>query len=355
MLFDIYIFRNFLLAFLSVNLVSVLLVTLYALLEFILGFKEKSVKIAVEYFLNFLPLGFYYLSFITGGISLVVFLKRIIDKKIDLTVQSFGISPLRFSFSVFLFFFLLSLIFLLGNQYIFPKLLGNLWYIEKHYKKKQKISGIIKNFWFLKEDRYRTYYYVGNLNLSDGILIDMVAVKVEKSTLTPLEELKVFTGLWKRDEIIVYSGEVYDLIKGDKKILNFKKVKIGINLKDVELFSTKIDFLTLKDLLILYAKSKAVGLNADTYGGELLFRVLFSFFPFFVSLLTFHLFFMWRDLKKVSAGMVLGLMILWLIILSPKLITQKANQPLYFSLIPISFLVILSLKGIYNLGKGFRV
>ncbi|GAB6065531.1 LptF/LptG family permease [Aquifex pyrophilus] len=355
MLFDLYLFRNFFLVFLSVNLVSVLLVSLYGLLEFILGFKEKSINVALQYFFNLLPLGFYYLSFITSGISSVVFLKRIVEKKIDLTVQSFGISPLRFSLSVLLFFLFLSSIFLLGNQYLFPKLLGNLWYIEKHYKKKQRIAGVIKDFWFLKEGEYRTYYYIGSLNLSDGVLIDSVAIKVERRSLTPVEEIKVFTGLWKGDEIIVYSGEVYNLIKGERKILSFERVRIGIHLKEVELFSTKIDFLTLKDLFILYAKSKAVGLNADTYGGELTFRVLFSFLPSFVSLLAFYLFFRWRDIRKVSGGMVIGLFLLWGIVLSPKLITQKANQPLYFSLLPVGILVILSLKGIHNLRKGFRV
>ncbi|RUM32485.1 MAG: hypothetical protein DSY42_00880 [Aquifex sp.] len=356
MLFDRYTLLNFLTVFTAVSFVSVILVSTYALLDFLLGFKEKNFKIALEYFFNLLPLGFYYLSFIILSIAIILFLKRIFEKKIDLTLQSFMISPLRFSAPLLTFSLFLSFIFILGNQFLFPKLIGNLWYIEKTFKKKQRIGGVIKNFWFLKEGKnFKSYYYIENLNLSDGTLFNLYSIKVNKSSLNPVEILKVFTGKWEDDNLFAINGEFYNFLEGKRKFLYNKRIDLGLTLKDVQLFAEKIDFLSLKDLLELSAKSRKFGLNAEIYLGELIFRILFSLLPFFISLFTLYLYFRFRELKKVVLPFIFAVISLWGIVLFPKILTQKANQPANLSLIPIILLVFLTLKGIHNLSKGFRI
>lgn len=356
MLLDRYLLSRFLGIFLNVSFVSVLLVSLYALLDFLVGFKEKRTDVALSYFLNILPLGFYYISFITLSISLILFLRKVFEKKMELTVQSFGISPLRFSLPVLLFSVFLSSTFLLGNEYAFPKLLGNLWFIEKNYKKKQEVKGFIKNFWFIKkENEVKTYYHVGNLNLSDGSLFNFYAMKVERKNLNPLEVLKVFSGVWKDKEIFIRSGEIYDFEKGKREKVFNKTFKLGLSIKEVELFSEKIDFLSLSEIFFLMQKSKKVGLNVDVYTGELFYRVMFSLSPVFISIFSLYLFFKHKVLSQVIPRFLVFIVILWLVILSPKILPQKANQPVLYSLIPIFLLILYSLKGVYDLRKGFRV
>jgi len=356
MLFDRYILVRFLGIFINVSFVSVLLISLYALLDFLIGFKEKKWDVALSYFLTILPLGFYYVSFITLSISLITFLRRIFEKKIELTVQSFGISPFRFSLPLLAFSILLSFTFLLGNEYAFPKLLGKLWLIEKNYKKKQEVKGFIKDFWFVKKEKeFKTYYNVGNLNLSNGDLFNFFALKVERENLNPVEVLKVFSGVWKSKELLVRTGEVYNFKKGKRERIFNRRFYLGLSIKELQLFSEKIDFLSLSELFFLAQKSKKVGLNADVYTGELFFRVLFSVSPLFISLFIIYLFFKYKTLSQVVPRFLIFLVTLWLIILSPKLITQKANQPAWYSLFPVFFLLLYSLKGVHNLRKGFRV
>ncbi|NPA32655.1 MAG: hypothetical protein GXO04_03410, partial [Aquificae bacterium] len=87
MLLDRYILRSYLVVFLLTAGVSVLLVSLYTLLDFLLGFKQREVSVALEYFFLLLPVGFYYLSFGIVSVSLFVFMRRVTEKKIDLTAQ----------------------------------------------------------------------------------------------------------------------------------------------------------------------------------------------------------------------------------------------------------------------------
>ncbi|RUM28585.1 MAG: hypothetical protein DSY32_04155, partial [Aquifex sp.] len=292
MLFDRYLLSRFLGIFLNVSLVSVFLVSLYALLDFLIGFKEKKPEVALSYFLNILPLGFYYISFITLSISLIIFLRKVFEKKIELTAESFGISPFRFSLPLLLFSLFLSFTFLLGNEYAFPKLLGNLWFIEKNYKKKQEVKGFIKNFWFVKKEKaFKTYYHVGNLNLSDGSLFNFYALKVERKSLNPAQILKVYSGVWRGKEIFIRNGEVYDFVKEKREKIFNRFFKLGLSVKEVELFSEKIDFLSLSELFFLAQKSKKVGLNADVYAGEFLYRVMFSLSPVFIFLFSLYFFF----------------------------------------------------------------
>ncbi len=159
MLFDRFILINFLWIFLSVSAVGIILVSLYVLADFLVGFKTKTLGIGISYFLNLLPLGFYYISPLIFSVAIFLFLKRIIDRKIDLIVQSFTVSPLRLSAPVLLFSLFISLLFLLGNQFIFPKNARNLWFIEKRFKKKQNVEGIVRNFWFLRKEKESNFYY----------------------------------------------------------------------------------------------------------------------------------------------------------------------------------------------------
>ncbi|MGC8852886.1 MAG: LptF/LptG family permease, partial [Hydrogenobacter sp.] len=86
--------------FLVVNAVLLSIVSSYAMMELLFLFKEKSIDVAWSYLVNLIPVAFFYLLPLSSVITMMILLNYIFSKKIDLIVQSFGISPLKFFSSV---------------------------------------------------------------------------------------------------------------------------------------------------------------------------------------------------------------------------------------------------------------
>ena len=354
MLFDRFILKSFLWIFLSVSVVGVFIVSLYALADFLVGFKVKQTRIALEYFLNLLPLGFYYISPLILSVALFVFLKRVIDRKIDLVAQSFTLSPFRFFLPILTFSLLLSLLFLIGNQYLFPKNAKQLRFIEKTYKKKQKVEGIVRNFWFLKKtDEGNKYYFVEYLDLSSKRFANFFFLSTER--LEPVEYIRAFAGTWLGTKVFIEKGFEYNFKREQGRTLESVSFEVGLEAKDLELFAETVDFLPLYDLYKLAEKGKYLGYNSDIYLGETLFRVNFSLLPIVLSLFIFYLFVKTRNLKKALIVFLIFLPIIWVALMFPKVGTQKTNQPFLLTAIPSAIIYLIALKGIYNLRKGFRV
>ncbi len=355
MLFDRYILLNFLKLFLSVSIVVIFLASIYGFLDFFLSFKEKSLKVAVEYFISLIPLSFYYSSPLILSVSLTFFLKRLIDKKTDLIVQSFGLSPLRFSLPLILFSLFLSSFFILGNEFLFPKLLNNLKKIEKAYKKKEFKGEIIRNLWFLKETgSSKIYFYIENLDLSNSIFFNLLYIKVSKE-LEPYEYLKAKSGKWQGKRILVFSGRLFNFIKQKNESLIFKEINIQVSLEDVKLFSESIDFLSLSYLIKLSLKGKEFGFNSDIYLGEAIFRVFFSLTPLFLSVAVIYTYLKLRELKKTILANILLIPAMWIISIFPKVITQKAGESFYISFIPILLTIFAVIYATFSLKRGFKV
>ena len=354
MLFDRYILKSFLWVFLSVSFAGVFIVSLYALADFLVGFKVKDLNVAIQYFLYLLPLGFYYVSPLLISVALFLYLKRVIDRKTDLIIQSFGVAPLRFTLPIILFSLSLSLLFVLGNQFLFPKTAERLWFIEKTYKKKQKVEGIVRNFWFLKRgEGERRYYHVEYLDLSSKRFVNFFFLRTEK--FEPVEYIRAKRGSWLGTKLFIERGFKYNFREGKAKPLNYVSFDVGLDVKDLELFAEKIDFLSLYELYKLTEKGKLLGYNPDVYLGEILFRLNFSFLPFILSILIIYLLLNTRSVKKSLLMFLFLLPVIWVTLLYPKVGTQKANQPLLLTSLPSLIIYLLVLKGIHNLRKGFRV
>ncbi len=354
MLFDRFILKSFLWVFLSVSFAGVFIVSLYALADFLAGFKVKDLRIALEYFLYLLPIGFYYVSPLLFSVALFIFLKKITDKKIDLMVQSFGVSPLRFSLPILLFSLVISLLFILGNQFLFPRTAERLWFIEKTYKKKQKIEGMVRNFWFLKkENKVSRYYYIEYLDLSTNRFVNFFFLKIEN--FEPIEYLRAQSGVWSGKKLLIEKGFKYNFQKGKAEFLSSVNFDVDLDMQDLVLFAEKIDFLSLYELYILTEKGKLFGFNTNAYLGEILFRINFSSLSFVLSVLIIYLVLKTRSVKKSLLVFLLLLPVIWITLLYPKVGTQKANQPLLLTAVPSLIIYLFVLKGIHNLSKGFRV
>ncbi len=356
MLFDKYILKGFLWIFSSVSLVGAFLVSLYALTDFLIGFKVQNIEIGVKYFLYLLPLGFYYVSPLFFSIALFIFLRRLIERKIDLIIQSFRISPLRLASPLILFAVLVSAIFLLGNQFFFPQTAEQLWFIEKTYKKKQRDEGIVRNFWFLKKgEKNYVYYFVEYLDLSSKRFANLFYLNAEKKSYEPVEYLRATRGHWRGKNILVEEGFKYEFNTGNFILMKNTTFNIGLDVKDLELFSESVAFLTLYDLYRLIEKGKSWGYNPDIYLGEILFRINFSFLPFILSVIIIFFFLKTRSVKRTLSIFIVLLPIIWIVFILPKIGTQKVNQSAVFTAIPSFIVYLLVLKGIHDLRKGFRL
>ncbi|NPB06844.1 MAG: LptF/LptG family permease [Aquificae bacterium] len=356
MLFDRYFLLSFLKLFFTVSAVSVFLVSLYALLDFMLGFKEKDAWVGVKYFLLLIPLSFYYAGPALLALSLVLFLKRLVEKKVDLVVQSFALPPLRLALPLISFALLLSLLFLAGNQLLFPVLSSELWRLEKTYKKKQEAGGIVRNFWFLKEEKGRlSYYFVESLDLKRGTAFNFRRFRVSYPFMTPEELLKVESGLWRGERLLVLKGVRYDFTKGLREVLENRSLKTGLTARDVELFAERLEFLPLSYLYELFRKSKLVGASGEVYLGELLYRAAFSFLPFVLSVFLVKEFLKLRSLPKVLIKLAVLLPLLWSLALMPKLLAQKGAKSPLWALPPQAVVFLFLLKSFHDLRKGFRV
>ncbi|GEM_PF-1309185 len=355
-IFDRYVLINYLKILITVSVVAVGLTIIYSMTDLLLGFKVISWQIGLSYVFNLIPLGFYVLSSLLVNISLLILFRRIFVRNIDLTAQSFGISPLRFSLSLLSSILLLSFIFLLLNESIIPQLFRNVWYIEKTYKKKQEIGRIVEKLWFVKEtDKGRYYIFVGSLDTLNGRFTDLFML-VTSNEGRVLEIIEGFSGKWQENQIHVDIGSAYNFREGYfvEELRNFS-LGTEVGLREVSLFAEKMEHVRISSLFSLYLKGSKLGFDTDRYLSEILYRAGMSFLPFIVFIPLLSTLFSFR---KLGTGMLSFLMHLiggWIVVISPKLLADRAGLPPYYAFVGYVFLTFYLLKGINNLRKGFRL
>ncbi len=353
---DRYLSVNYLKVFLSVALASMSLILLYSLTDFLFGFKEKSLEVVVKYVAYLIPVGFYVLSSIVVNISLLILFRRLLSKKIDLTVQSFGISPLRFLAVLITGILSLSFLFLLLNESFLPSMFKKLWYVEKTFKKKQEIGRLVERFWFVKEtSRGKYFVYIGSLDVSKGRFADLFMLKTSSEGKV-LEVVEGRSGSWKGNVIKVDKGSAYNFKEGYfvRELSNFSLgVEIGVD--EIGLFAEKIEHVKASSLLNLYLKGTKLGLDTDRYLSEILYRGGMSMLPFLVALPLMRQLMKYRSMRVGSVSFVVYLLIGWLLVISPKLLAEKANLTPTYSLLAYGVYLLYLLKGVHDLRKGFRV
>ncbi len=355
-IFDRYLLLNFLKVFGVVSVVSVGLIVIYSLTDFFLGFKVTSLEVGVKYVLYLVPLGFYILSSLLVNISVLILFRRLFSRGTDLTAQSFGLSPLRFSAVLLVFVLSLSLLFLTANESFIPGLFKKLWYIEKTYKKKQEIGRLVERLWFVKETELGRYYvYVGSLEVSSGRFAGLFMLRVTPGGEV-YEVVEGRSGRWKGNVIHVDTGSAYNFHEGYfvRKLENFS-LGTEIGLSEVGIFAEKIQHVRSSSLINLYMKGGKLGLDTDRYLSEVLYRGGMSLLPLMIFIPLLRDLFRFRNLRAGMLSFFLHLVVGWMVSISPKLLMDKANLPPQYALVAyLLFLAYLS-KRVYDLGKGFRV
>lgn len=339
--------------FIVVNAILLGIVSSYALAQLLFLFKEKSANIAISYLLNLLPISFFYLLPFSSVIAMMILLKHIFSKKLDLIVQSFGVSPLRFFLNIILFLVFVSFFNLIMSFDVYPESNKNLYSIEKEFKKRQEIEDlIVRNAWFFKEEGgERIYINFQFVDIKDGNIAGVFLVRSNKSNI--LEVIQSDSGSWKGDIILLPIAKVWNIKEG-----NFVAKGISIKLFDIknaQPIGEKVEHISLHQLVLLYSLGKRVGLNYHLYLSEVIRRFLSSLSPIAIGITVMSYAIKRRSILAGFLSFVPAFFFYWFSFVLTRFFSESVSfNPLYglFAYIP---LVALSLKGLYYLGKGFRV
>ncbi len=354
--FDRYLALNFLKIFLTVTLVAVILIVMYSVTNLFIVIGVKDVGLLFDYVTHLIPLGFYILSPLTLNISLIILFKRLIARNVDLTAQSFGISPLRLVSVLILFTLGLSLSFVALNERFIPSLFKGVWKVERERKGKEREARLVHNLWLLKETRRgKNFIYIGSLDVSTGVFTNLyMSVVSKRGVFTEVVEGRA--GVWSGHEIKVREGSAYNFEEG-YYVRDLKNFSLGteINLKEVSLFAEKIMHVRMSSLLELYAKGSKIGLDTSRYMTEILHRIGMSFMSILVMIPLIRGTLKHRNLKITMVSFVIHTIVVWFVTSSPKLFAERANLSPHYAMIPYSLYLLYILKGVHDLRKGFRL
>ncbi len=337
----------------------IILFVLFGLLYFYLigevftVFKQKSIKIFLSYTFNLLPLVFFYISAFVSGLALILFLRRLIQKKMDLLTQSFGISPLSFSFSIIVFSLFLFLVNLIGSYELYAENQKRLYVIEKEYRKAKELEkGIIRNLWLLEEKNgEKGFYNFELIDLSTGSVYGFYYIKTTEGSIREL--IIAQKGFWKGENIELKEAKIKNLFTGDELI---KDITIHyVDISQIKPLAERPEHLSMKSLFILSLIGEKIGINQRYYLYEILRRVLTALLPIFITISVSWVCLRWRRLSFSLLGLIVLFSYHWLSLNIIKSFVENTNISLTLLSLIYAPLPTLSLKGLYDLGKGFRV
>ncbi|MDQ7039035.1 MAG: LptF/LptG family permease [Aquificota bacterium] len=355
-LFDRYMITQFLKILTAVAFVSSVLILVYSLAEFLMGFRVRDFEVGVRYSLYVLPLGLYILFPLVAGVSVIILFRRVFSRNIDLTAQSFGISPLRFTAPVLILVLAGSLLFLVLNESFIPKLFKKVWYMERLFKKEEEAGRIVEDLWFVKTvGERRIFVYVDSLDVATGGFANLFLL-ITSSRGEVIGVVESRRGIWSGSTLRVEEGKFYSFReKGSPAGSGRFSLDTGIDLKEVGLFAEKIEHLRTSSLITLYSKGGMIGLDTDRYLAEMIFRGGMSFLSLLVVLSLVRHLMKRRDIRTGFIMLLVYLSVGWTAVIFPKIASTKVEiDPPYYTPVPL-LLVLYLLKGVYDLRKGFRV
>ncbi len=352
-----YILLYFLRIFLIINLVIFIITAIYGLADIFLSFRETSPKVGAKYVLFLIPFVFYYLSPLSYTSAGLIVLKRLADRKVDLTSQSFGISPYNLLSPLVILVIGISAFHLIMNEKVYPSVYKEIKYIEEKYKIKRSVSKrIAQDIWFLKQvGKDRIYVYIQTVEIDSGKFLNMLMIRVSDD-----DRVKDITegryGVWKGTKINIGDGFYYNFIRaGLNEKLNNKVIEIGFDLEEISLLAERIEFLPSSSLILLFSKGREIGIDINQYMGELLYRAGTSLFPFFIFIPVASNFLLSRKMRRSLLLFFIVMVAGWSFITMSKILPSEAKTTPLYVLIPYTLMLLYSLKRLYDLRKGYRV
>ncbi|MCS7171623.1 MAG: LptF/LptG family permease [Aquificaceae bacterium] len=350
---DRYILINHIKAFLLILTVIIGIIYAYLMGEVFLLFKDKSQDILISYTINFMLIAFFYMNAFVTGIALLVVFRRILAKKIDLLAQSFGISPLKLYSSVVLFSLFLFSLNLLCSYKLYPESQKNLYRIEREYKKAKEVeSGLVRNLWLTNEENGEVRFYNFELvDISDGRLYRFYMLRVKEGSIKEVVTAEV--GKWDGERIKLRDAKIKNLVTGEE--LTGDLDISYLELDRIKPLAEKPEHLPMKDVLMLSLLGDRTGLNHRYYSYEMARRFFSSTLSVFMTLILGWVYLRWRNFNIAIVSLLAVFSLHWFLLNLMRSLAEGTNLNLFFILMLYLPIPLLSLKGLYNLGKGFRL
>ncbi len=347
----IFIKKRFLWTLFLVYFVVLSIFYVYEFSNFFITYHTKSAKALFDTLSYFLPIVLFYTSTINiviGFFTTSYYLKRI---KMFSVSQSFGVPPWHIFKPFLVLSFLLSLLNVGLNEYFIPSSVSNLKYIEHIYKKNQSYElGVARNIWIANEKGNEKIFIGGSLVSSDGDFYDFKLVNIKNNNFNYI--IKAKKALLKGDRFYMEDGELTYISPYKNEAFKSMDIKSDVELSKLSLWTKTPDEESLTDLIKTIFILRKEGLNIYPYLSILVFKILFSFLPFFmVGILSFYVAKSQKTKDWYKAFFIHGILF-GICIVIPYSISSKLNiNPFYFS--PIYTLIILYLiKRLRDLKKG---
>ncbi|MCX8076364.1 MAG: LptF/LptG family permease [Aquificaceae bacterium] len=348
-----YILLNYIKVFVLTLTVLFGILYAYTVSEVLFIFKKQTTEVFVNYTLNFLSTAFFYTSAFISGISLLTVYRSLTRKKIDLLTQSFGISPLKFSFSILLFSFFISLLNLLGSYEFFSNSHKELYKIEREYRKAKEIeSGVVRNLWLKEETSGEVRFYnFGIVETSSGNIYKFYLLKVKAGSIS--EVITAESGLWQGSSIRLSEAKISNLFTGEESI---KELTIEyLPITQIKPLSEKPEHLSLRHVLTLSIVGERAGINQRLYIYETLKRVFTAFLPLFTGIILSWVYIRWRQFNLSAFALLSVFASHWLFLNLIRSLLENTDINLLLASLIYTPIPALALRGLYDLGKGFRV
>ncbi len=348
-----YILFSYLKVFLIVLIALLGILYSYVIGEVLIVFKEKDLKVLLSYTINMLPNVFFYISAFVCGIALLISFRRLLQRKIDLLSQSFGISPLTFSHYLILFSLLLSFLNLAGSYSLYPKSWKNLHRIEREYKKAKEVEkGIVRNLWLIEEKNgQKKFYQFALVETSTGNIHGFYGLTVEGDSIKELITADI--GTWKGAVVKLKGARVKNLITGEEVVDDINIEYIDIS--RIEPLAEKMEHLTMDNLILLGMLGAKIGVNQKLYYYEVLRRVLSSFLSFFLLTILCWVYLRWRRFKVATLSLIIFFFFHWFLLNLMRILIENTNTGFLLISLVYAPIPLIFLKGLYDLSKGFRV
>ena len=344
-----YILINYLSLYLLVFLATSVIIYTYLLGELLFLFKHKNLWIFIEYSLSFLVSSFFYAGSFTGGLALVLLIRKLSQKRLDLLVKSFGISYYQMLSYVIVFFALVSFLNLFLSYSFYPAVQRKLYQIEREFKKAKELEGgIVRNLWLVENKEGTTYYNFELIDTSSGLVSGFSMIRVEEQTFR--EVVSAQKGYWEGNTLLLPSARVIDLEYGQERLTDYR-INL-LELSQIKPLAVKPEHMDMKSLIFLSSIGKELGINQRRYILELAKRLFTSVLPVNTILFVAGVFAYKRVLAYSVYALVFYTALHWGLINTIKSLLENTSYNPYLLLALYLPALLLPLKGLYYLSKG---
>ncbi|MEO2068934.1 MAG: LptF/LptG family permease [Desulfurobacteriaceae bacterium] len=335
---DRYIFTETLKYF---SLTLLVFLVLFFMIDFVSNI-ELGTKQGIMYVLYRIPLYLVRLIPIAVLISVITVLSNLSASRELTVIKALGISIYRVSVPILIFSALISLCSFSVNELVVPKTTYLSKEIKYKVKKKKNLKLLGNSIWFKNESN--TFVFIGKLNPS-SFIAEKISIFFLNKEFIPSKRIDAMyakyieNGIWKLEK-----GFERELTKFETKSFKERKIKLGIDKKDLILKRIESDTINAFSLYKIIKQMERIGYDARNYLVDFYTKFSIPLLPIIVALIGIPLgVYNPRNRKGYTLWVAVGLTVLMWIIISFFINLGKSGvlPPIYAAFAPqVMFLAV---------------